>query len=66
MNNGKITSKLLSYTRHVSVITRVIIGLDDLIITGSNERHLSNLESALESALERMSGMGTKLVNKEL
>ena len=32
--------------------------LDDLIITGSNdERHLSNLESALE----RMSGMGIKL-----
>ena len=32
--------------------------LDDLIITGSkDERHLSNLESALE----RMSGMGIKL-----
>ena len=34
--------------------------LDDLIITGSNaERHLSNLEGALE----RMSGMGIKLKN---
>ena len=36
--------------------------LDDLIITGSNdERHLSNLESALE----RMSGMGIQLVKEK-
>ena len=35
--------------------------LDDLIINGSNdERHLSNLESALEG----MSGMGIKLNKK--
>ena len=36
--------------------------LDDLIITGSNdERHLSNLESALE----RMSGMGIQLMKEK-